>query len=273
MEEDVVEIVVEELADFSPVTNILVHGPAGGGKTTLTSSVPNSTYLSTEIEGAVSAKIAGSKGKLIRAQKWEHCVAGVKWAEEKLGPEDWLVVDSGTKMQELYLRWILDTIHKANPHRDLDIPAVADHQKYQNGFKRWYDRIIDMPCNTIFVTQSMVTEDAEGETRVIPLILGKRGEISEYVSAQAGVILYYGVSRESRENPGDPITRRALAQPYPPWLAKDRYTALGKFIDVKENDFGAMRRMIAAIEKAKGNGQAPVAAYRGTARRPRRAVR
>ena len=112
---------------------------------------------------------------------------------------------------------ILRTINEQHSNRDLDIPAIQDHQKYQNGFKRWYGRIIDMPCNTIFICNSMNAEDAEGEPRVIPLILGKKGEISDSISAQAGVILYYSVSRESREAEatGSNIVRRLLASPIP----------------------------------------------------------
>ncbi len=250
MEEPEVEIEVESLSAFNPSINILIHGPSGHGKTALAGGAPNAVFLSTELEGAVSAKRAGSDAQLIKAPDWEHAVAGVKWAEDKLGPEDWLIVDSGTKMQALYMRWILRTIHLNNPSRDLDIPAIQDHQKYQNGFMRWYDRIIDMKCNSIFITTSMTVEDAELETRVIPHILGKRGEISDYITAQAGIVLYYSVAREFKDSTG-PVVRRALAQPYPPWTAKDRYSALGNWWDVESGDYWAMADMIEAIYKAR----------------------
>ena len=95
-------------------------------------------------------------------------MAGVKKAEEELGEDDWLIVDSGTNMQEMYMRWILDTLVAQSPHRDLDIPAPAEHQKYQNGFKRWYNRIIGMRANTIFITNSMTLTDEEGNPRNYP---------------------------------------------------------------------------------------------------------
>lgn len=250
-----VEITIEDLEDYSPSVNILIHGPSGHGKTTLAGGAPNAYFLSTEHGGAIAASRAGSTGRLIHAPDWEHAVAGVKWAEDKLGPEDWLIVDSGTKMQVLYMRWILKTINASNPQRDLDIPAIQDHQKYQNGFMRWYDRIINGQFNSIFITTSMTVEDAEGETRVIPHILGKKGEISDYISAQASVALYYSVARESKDMQGS-ILRRALAQPYPPWFAKDRYAALGHSWDVEEGDFTAMAKMINAIGNSleSGNG-------------------
>jgi AAA domain len=249
------EVDIEEvaLAAFTTTTNILIHGPSGHGKTVFAGGAPNSVFLSSELEGAVSAKVTGSRARLWPAPQWEHAVAGVKKAYAELGDQDWLIVDSGTKFQEMYMRWILQTVNSQNPQRDLDIPAIQDHQKYQNRFKRWFDSIIDGPFNSIFITQSMTVEDAEGETRVIPLLLGKQGEISDYCSAQAGVGVYYSVSRESREAGavGPAIIRRALFQPYPPWWAKDRYNALGISMDIEHEDYTAMARIIDTIERAK----------------------
>jgi hypothetical protein len=252
IDETIVDIEVTSLATAKFTKNILIHGPSGGGKTLLAGGVTRdykAVFLSTEPEGVVSARNAGSTAGLMRAPSWEAAVSGVAKAEDTLGPDDFLIVDSGTKMQVLYMRWILATIHANNPQRDLDIPAIQDHQKYQNGFMRWYDRIIDGPFNSIFITTSMTVEDAEGETRVIPHIMGKKGEISDYISAQASVGLYYAVARESVGASSD-IIRRALAQPYPPYWAKDRFTALGRRWDVAEGDYFAMADMVAAIDKS-----------------------
>jgi hypothetical protein len=257
MEADV-EIVTEDLSTSgaNAPKNILIHGPSGHGKTLLACGSANGdrpvTVLSTETEGIASARAVGSQARLWRCPSWEHAVAGVKKAEQEFTVEDWLVVDSGTKMQEMYMRWILQRENDINPQRDLDIPAIQNHQKYQNGFKRWTDRLIDGDFNVIFITTSMSADDAEGEERIIPHLLGKKGEISDYVSAQFSVAMYYAVARESREMRGA-ILRRALCQPLPPWYAKDRYMALGKSWDVEEGDYFAMSSMIEAIEKATGS--------------------
>jgi AAA domain len=253
--EDEVTIEVTDLGAHIPSKNIVIYGPFGGGKTVLAGGVSlyercgQAVFLSTEPEGAVSSRQAGGRAKLWNAPTWEHAVAGVKKAEDELDTDDWLIVDSGTEMHTLYARWILLRQNARNPKRDLDILAIKDHQKWQNGFKRWYSRIVRMRCNTIFICTAMTEEDAEGETRVIPQIQGKRGEISDYISQLASVVLYYGVARESREaGLKGPILRRALAQPYPPWEAKDRFSALGRYWDVEEGDYTAMADMARAID-------------------------
>lgn len=268
-----VEIEVEDLGAPSrqPPINILIHGPSGHGKSLLAGGAADGSrkvaILSTETEGVASARAVGSQAVLWRAPDWDHVAAGVVKAERELGPGDWLVVDSGTVMSQMYMEWILRKENAINPQRDLDIPAIQNHQKYQNGIKRWAGRIIAGQFNTIFITTSMSVDDAEGESRVIPLIPGKKGEISDAISSQFSVALYYSVARESRDMSGT-IVRRALAQPFPPWFAKDRYMALGQWVDVADGDFFAMSRIIAEIEKSRGVTGGPAEAPASRPRRP-----
>jgi len=274
MVETDVEIVVESLAASgrkAPI-NIILHGPSGHGKTLLAGGAFAGTrrgvFLSTETEGIASARAIGSKADLIRAPSWEYCTSGVQWAEKNLGLDDWLVVDSGNVMQEMYMRWILERENRVNPLRDLDIPAIQNHQKYQNGFKRWAARLIAGQYNVIFITASMTTEDAEGEPRVIPLLLGKGSEISDTVSSQFSVAIYYAVARESKEMTGE-VTRRALFQPHPPWYAKNRYhNALGKTWDVPENSFLEMGKILDKIEDSIKRGETESGAEATGAGRP-----
>src|SRR5580765_5574118 len=100
--EATVEITEVPLAYHQPPVKILLYGPPGVGKTRLAGGAPRAVFLSTEIEGAVSAKVAGSQARLWPAPTWEHAVAGVKKGVKELGEDDWLIVDSGTRMQEMY---------------------------------------------------------------------------------------------------------------------------------------------------------------------------
>lgn len=244
-----VEIHEEDIGEVKEPINILLFGPSGHGKTALASSAPNATYLTTE-KGVISAKRTGNRAKVWRAPDWAHALAGIKKAEAELGEDDWLIVDSATKMQRLQLRWILETQVEQSARRDIDLPEVQDHQKWQNQFVRFIDRIYDMPCNTILIATSMIREDKEGDDEVIPELMGGESwrAISHYMCSQAGIVLYYAMAKEKDEE-GMPL-RYALAQPSPPYVAKDRYTALGFGQYVGHDDFTAMSDWIKWIKEA-----------------------
>jgi hypothetical protein len=94
----------------------------------------------------------------------------------------------------------------------------------------------------------MTIEDAEGENKIIPATFDAKGKVSKYISAQASVILYYDVNRD--EEFGH-VIRRVYAQPWPPYLAKDRYSALGPGQRIEEGDYFAMAGMVEKIYKAR----------------------
>jgi hypothetical protein len=245
-----VNIEIEDLYEHKEPLNIVIYGPSGAGKTSLASAAPNATFLSTE-SGVVAAKVAGSQAKLMRARTWSHCIAGINKAEELLGEEDFLIVDSITKMQRLQIRGLLQYQNAMNGARDLDIPGLKDHQKWQNQFVRFIDQIFAAPYNSILIAGSMTREDSNGDDETIPMLIGGERwlDISKYICHEADVVLYYNVSSTAST---DEITiRRALAQSYPPYFAKDRYDALGKYWDVEEYDYSQMAAMIDAINEVR----------------------
>jgi hypothetical protein len=241
-----IEVRVEELSDFNASVNILIHGNSGAGKTVLAGFAPRSVYLSTE-SGVVAARRAGSTAKLIRAPDWEHVEAGLDWADNHLGPDNWVIVDSGSKMQTLLIRWWLRLQNEENDARDLDVPQIQDHQKWQNMYMRFVDRIVDARWNSIFITTSMHKEDPEGESLVLPAITGKDYTISNYVCAAMDQVLYLGVAKQrDREAP---TVRRLLSESYPPWFAKDRYQVLPRWLDIESGDYGTMPWIIEQIQE------------------------
>jgi len=72
-------------------------------------------------KGVTSAKRAGHSARVWRAPTWEHVEVALDRADNELTSDDWLIVDSGTKMQILLHRWWLGRQHEENEARDLDI--------------------------------------------------------------------------------------------------------------------------------------------------------
>ena len=241
-----VEVLDEELEDFNETINMIIHGDPGVGKTVLAMAVPNATLLSTE-RGAVAAKRAGHTGRLWRAPSWPHVEAALDRADNEMGPEDWLVVDTGTKMQVLLWRHWLWLQHEENDARDQDVPQIQDHLKFQNMFMRFYDRLADAPYNTIMLAWSMHKDDPDGESIVLPQILGKDYAISNYCCGVSDMVLYYGVARSKDKR--SPTVRRLLAETYPPYFAKDVYHVLPRWTDIQHEDYTAMARIVKAIQE------------------------
>src|SRR6266567_4774607 len=242
-----VDIVVEDMEEFAKneSKNIAIYGPSGVGKTVLAGGAPNSVFLTTE-KGLSSAQRSGSKAKVMRAYDWEHVLAGLNKADETLGEDDWLIVDSGTKMQVLYMRWIPRMQNAANSNRSLDIPALQDHQQYQNGFKRFCDHIIDARYNSIFVFGEMEIPGEDDEMEKVPHIEGgKTYQVCRYIIGQFDVGIRYSISRSLSE-PGHTV-RLALTQPTENCWAKDRYMALGDWQTVEPREFDAMAQFIDMI--------------------------
>jgi hypothetical protein len=174
----------------------------------------------------------------------------VERADNELGPEDWLLVDSASKMQHLLHRWWLKLQNEENEARDEDIPQIQDYQKFQNMYKRFISHFVDAPYNCIFTATAMDHSDPEGESLVLPAIVGKGYEVANAICADMDMVLYYGVARQ--KDRGAPTVRRLLSETFPPWFAKDRYRVLPKWLDVEEDEFDIMSWIIQEILKIPG---------------------
>jgi hypothetical protein len=250
VDEDIVTVDIQSLDVFSESKNIFIYGPSGHGKTVLAGGAPRATFVAAEkgVEAAKYVRYANGRKGVIRAPGWEHLAAAKRKCDEKLGPGDWAIIDSVPKCQTLMIRWILQMNKRNSPARDLDIPAIQDHQKWQNYFKRWIDSWIDAPYNCIFTATEMIRTDNEGEDIVLPAITGKDYEICNYIRAQMDVVAYYAWSDKTAD--GEPV-RRALFQPYKQFVApKDRYSVLGRYQDIPDGDYEAMAEFIEMIDAA-----------------------
>jgi hypothetical protein len=222
-------IVVEDLLDFNESMNLMILGDSGVGKTPFAGQAPNAVFVAAE-KGTISAKRFGSTAKLIRAYTWIKLEAAIDYLEQNPDGFDWMILDSLPKLQTLLLRHLLETNVEENKAKaDLDLPALADHQKWQNMFKRFVDRICDLGINVIFIATTMRVEIDDGgdEVRdvVLPAIQGKPKEgyqIAQYVCAQMDSI--YVLQVKSDKETGAPIWR-LLTRARPPYIAKDRYNA------------------------------------------------
>lgn len=228
------------LEDTVETVNMILYGDPGVGKTVQAGTLPNALFLSTDVSGTVSAKRRGSKAKLWPIETWEDLETAYEWLKDNADdhPYDWVIIDTGTKMQELCLRDILDAAVEENPDRDPDLPSLQNHQQYQNRYKRFFDYFVALPYNVLFVFHVMTKEDEEGDDQKLPQLVGGKTwvNIARALPAKVSVMgfmeeKHVPVKGEDGKTKETKTVRRIHWVNGPTWMAKDRYDCLPKFTD------------------------------------------
>lgn len=228
-----------DLSEYDESVNFLLYADSGVGKTVFAGGA--GLILGVET-GTVSAKRMGSKAKLWPIKTWPDLQRAYAWIRKNPDAFSWVALDSVTAMQQLALKWILEKEFKASGgaegSRDIDIPQIQDHQKWQNMFKRFIKGFCDLPVNVLFTALPLHVEDEEGMALVLPDLQGKGYQIAQWVCAQMSVVGYMKLIRKktgAEDDKGEPITREVrrvyFQRTAAPHFAKDRYTVLGKFWD------------------------------------------
>jgi len=170
------------LEDEEDKVNLLVYGKSGVGKTVWAGSADNVLFLAPEDDGTISAKRRGSKAKKWKIHDWGDLMEALEWLEDN--PDhgfDVICIDSITHMQQILLRHILQVVVEEKPDRDLDIPAIQDHQKWQNMFKRFVLRFNALPVNVVWTALVRNETDEEGNDFLTPDIQGKGYQMSQTI--------------------------------------------------------------------------------------------
>jgi hypothetical protein len=233
------------LEDFNESLNMMVHAFPGVGKTRFGASAPNSVILSSEpgILSARRARHTGGAQSVVKVQVWQDAVDFVTAAENgDYAHRDWVVVDTASTLQEKDMKAVMAKLVADRPHRDEDLPDKAEHQKMQNSFMRWWERMIDLPQNVLFLCHTMAVDHPSGDTWYLPSIQGgadKGYRVANYCMGLVNVVGFMDrrmVDDPAREGKTKEVIR-TLWQPYTDpekeirFTAKDHFSALGRFSD------------------------------------------
>lgn len=246
-----VTVEMEDLTNFNESKNVLIYSDPGIGKTVAAGGIATAkrkaAFMTTE-KGVISAKRTGSRAKLMRALDWDHIEAALDTADRELGPDDWLIPDSVTRMQVLLLRNLLEVGHETRD-ADLDMPQLQDYPKWHNMMQRFIDRMVDAPYNTLFVATAMHAEDADGDTLILPNLQANNKDplrMANYLCAQMDCVFYLGIPKNQK---GDKPLRRILTEAHPPYFAKNRYSGtLPKRVDFEEGEYDIMDWVLTQLD-------------------------
>jgi hypothetical protein len=232
------------LEDFNESINILVHAWPGQGKTRWSITAPNCVLVSAE-PGAISAqrhaRRLGIAPGLVKIGDWDDALGFRDALEDgNFSHRDWAIIDTISTIQQKNMNQQVDAAVADNPKRDPDIPARQDYQKQQNSLKRWVERIVDHPINTIWLAHTMRVEDLDGGGMIMPTILGGQDKgfpIANYVMGLMNAVGYMEMRQTKGADGNKEMVRRILWQPYHDvdkdirYIAKDHFDVFGRFTD------------------------------------------
>jgi hypothetical protein len=213
---------------------MMVYGDAGSGKTVFAASAPNCLILSTEPGGTVSAAIQGRKAKVWPIRVWTDLEEALAWLQDNPEVFDWVVLDTVTEMQTKLIYHLLKLVVEDNENRNPDIPAMPDHQEWQNKYKRFFDTFMDLPVNVLFTAHAMTMEDQDGEEKLWPQVQGGDNwkKIARSLVAKPQLVGYIRTV-EKKDAKGKEVgdVRRIRWRPSKTVNAKDRFDVMGIYTD------------------------------------------
>jgi hypothetical protein len=256
------------MQDFDDHTNIMIYSDSGVGKTVWCKDVD--LIIAAE-DGTVSAKRAGSTADVWRCTEWADIEAAYYYLEKEQPDYKVIALDSSTMVQRLAFKWYMEKTEKENPHRDQDLPGQQEHQKTQNIIKRFHELFCKLPYTTIFTAQTMVTENMQGDERIVPYVHGQKGDLSRYICGLMSAVGYMEIKELSKRDSDEKVeVRRIHWQPYMSgtYFGKDRYDALGKYTDNK-----TLPQILQMINASGAEGSRPRRTTRTAARPAARRTR
>jgi hypothetical protein len=237
--ERIPKVNIQDMEDYTESQNWLLYGPTGSGKTPWASQQPRTLIIACDSSGWVSAKRAGSRAKITRVYQWADFEAIYHHLRRNPSAYDWVIIDTITMAQTRLLRAILELEHKRSPaKRSLYIPAIQDHQLWQNMLKNMVTDFNELPFNTVWTAQEMTRENGEGDPIVWPLLPGgKEGyEMASWLCSQMDVVARIGVSMRRKGGNVRPV-RAVLMESRPPYEpCRDRFGVLPKSAVIRDGD-------------------------------------
>lgn len=246
-----IEDKIKPLGQYDKYIRALIVADAGFGKTRLAGTANNALFLTTDPEGTISAKMAGSKAKEIRIDSWTEINDSYRFLRDggikKLGLE-WLNIDNITEAQNLGMKETMELARKRNANLDEFISSQQDYLRSQNMLRQMVKQFNDLPVNVLWTAWQNRFEDADGESYYAPAIHGQQGALAQTIAGYMNVVGYGEVIADD--------VRRIWFTHAEQYRGKDRFGVLGRYRD--NLDIPKMQALVEGALK-KANGSTPAA--------------
>jgi hypothetical protein len=239
-------------AKYTSRMNWLVFGQSGIGKTVLAGTAPNSLLVTTEAEGAISAKARGSQAKELKVSSWEDWLEYIAWLEHSGYKEyDWVNLDSLDQLEEHAWNAIMGQSNARSIGGAFRSRSRNDYPLVWSAIADQVERLVRLPTNVLITAKTMrvdvETDEGEDTTLALPLVGStKRGDLAMKVCGQMTLVGYYRGIRD--EETGKKV-RRLHTEDSERWVAKDRHDTFGRYVSSPN-----IARMEKAVEERLASG-------------------
>lgn len=233
---------IADLGDSTPSVNLILYGPPGCGKTSLSAFLPRSLLLACD-PGWVTAKARGAKCRIRPVRTYDELMAGVRWLENGGHADyDWIVVDGVTILQDRLTQGFARDAYEANPEKRVspEQPDKPDYFRQQSALKSAVGRLCDLPANVVLTFHATIEDDDQADTWIRPAIAGRDYNVGNYVT---GMVTSIGYMHPKTEGSAE-FTRILWRQVHDPntdrrILAKDQLGVFPKFMRVDDFELSA----------------------------------
>lgn len=223
----IVRIGSEQAKAPQPI-NMVLYGHPGSGKTPIIGTGEATLILDSD-NGIQSAETFGSKADFDTVIDYGKLDEIYEYLRHDKHPYRWVWWDSLTLFQErVLIDEIMQDAHAENPRQSPDVPSQREYLINMNRISRYVRQFVALPINFGFTAHVMITEDHDGTTTYMPYIQGKG--MPSKVCGYMNVIGYLG-STNKEVNGKKKEVPRVLTKKFGKFYARDRFNALGTFID------------------------------------------
>jgi hypothetical protein len=220
--------------EYTARCNWLVYGGSGIGKTVLAGTAPNALLLTTEPEGAVSAKAHGSSAQELKVDRWENWLQYMEWLDRGRGHEEyeWVVLDSLDQLEEHAWNSTMGSTNSRSVGGSFRAKSRNDYPLVWDAIGRQVDQLCRLPVNVLITCKVMRVEVEDEEEQTVTLALPlvgstKRGDLAMRVCGQVTLVGYY---RKHLDSETGKRIRRLHTEDSERWVAKDRHDTFGRYV-------------------------------------------
>lgn len=226
---------IKPLGEQSLFINLCVVAQSGFGKTVLAGTEESMLIISIDPEGTDSALYQGSKAKQWICRDYADLEECYSWLESGGASEFlWICIDSADEAQKALQKSWLDKNRAKAGKRDPDVLGLDGYQITQAQFIRFTKQFNDLPVHVMWTSKPQELTDGEGEVYYLPNIHGGKGELAGtfmgYMKVQGFGVFHEKVTKVGDKKKVEQV-RRYHFQPFGAYKGKDRYDALGPYLD------------------------------------------